>query len=124
MDTPDPDLFRQARTWSRPWPLSAVCLAGGLLLVGIWLLAARGDQARAFGPGYWPYLIVTTGTVAVALLGLWRGKRWAFFALPAALLLDDVVVWAMGELVWGPLLIQLAIVTTVWLNYPGGRARP
>jgi hypothetical protein len=55
--------------------------------------------------------------------GLWRGKRWAFFALPAVMLLDDGVVAAMGELAWGPLAVQLAIVTIVWLNYPR-RTRP
>ena len=119
MRAPDPDpLFRQARAWVRPWPVTGVCLAGALLLVGTWLHAARGSQARAFGPGYLPYLIVTTGALAVALLGLWWGKRWAFLALPAALALDDGVVAAMGELRWGVVVVQLGVVATVLLHFP------
>jgi hypothetical protein len=119
MDTPDRQpLFREARAWVRPWPVTGVCLAGALLVVGTWLLAARGNQARMFGPGYWPYLIVTTGTLAAALVGLWFGKRWGFFALPAALALDDLVVGAMGELHWGVLVVQLGVVLTVLLHFP------
>ena len=102
--------------------MTAVCLAGGLLLIGTWLHAARGSQARAFGPGYWPYLAVTTLALAVALLGLWWNKRWALLALPGALLLDDVVVAAMGELRWGVVVVQLGVVGTVLLATLG-RAR-
>jgi hypothetical protein len=120
---PDPQpLFREVRAPVRPWPVTAVCLAGGLLLLGTWLHAARGSQARAFGPGYWLYLSVTSGALAVALLGLWWSKRWALLALPAALLLDDVVVAAMGELRWGAVVVQLGVVGTVLLATVG-RAR-
>jgi hypothetical protein len=120
---PDPQpLFREVRAPVRPWPVTGVCLAGGLLLLGTWLHAARGSQARAFGPGYWFYLVVTTGALAVALLGLWWSKRWALLALPAALLLDDGVVAAMGELRWGVVVAQLGVVGTVLLATVG-RAR-
>jgi hypothetical protein len=120
---PDPQpLFREVRAPVRPWPVTAVCLAGGLLLLGTWLHAARGSQARAFGPGYWIYLVVTTGALAVALLGLWWSKRWALLALPAALMLDDGVVAAMGELRWGVVVVQLGVVGTVLLATVG-RAR-
>jgi hypothetical protein len=69
-----------------------------MLLVATWLQAATSGQGRAFGPGNVPYVLVTTGTLAVALWGLWRMRPWAFWALPAAMVLDDAVVWAMGEL--------------------------
>src|SRR5262249_15469223 len=80
---PDPEpLFRQSRVSVRPWPVTVVCLAGGLLLVGTWLHAARGSQARTFGPGYWPYLIVTTGALAFALRGLVGGDAGGLAAPP------------------------------------------
>jgi len=97
-----------------------VCLAGGLLLVIAWAHAATGGQARAFGRGYLPYLVVTTGALALALCGLWRMRPWAFWALPAALVLDDVVVWAMGELHPGVLAAQAAVVLLVLLQRPRG----
>ena len=123
MHVPDPPpLFREVRAPVRPWPVTAVCLAGGLLLIGTWLHAARGSQARAFGPGYWVYLVVTTAALAVALLGLWWNKRWGLIALPVALLLDDAVVGAMGELHWGVGVVQLGVVGTVLLA-TFGRAR-
>src|SRR5678816_3772196 len=56
--------FAAARARGRPWPVTGVCLAGGLLLVLTWAHAATGGQARAFGSGYVPYLVVTTGTSA------------------------------------------------------------
>src|SRR5215475_41279 len=105
--------FAAARARGRPWPITAVCLAGGLLLLVAWAHAATGGQARAFGRGYVPYLVVTTGTLALALWGLWRMRPWAFWALPAALLLDDAVVWAMGELHPGVVAIQAGAVLLV-----------
>jgi hypothetical protein len=110
--------FAAARAPVRPWPVTVVCLAGALLLAGTWLHAANGSQARAFGPGYLPYLLVTTGTLAVALLGLWRMRPWAFWALPLSLLLDDAVVWAMGELLPGVVVGQVAVVLLVLWHRP------
>jgi hypothetical protein len=45
-------------------------------------------------------------------------RRWAFWALPAALLLDDAVVGAMGELRPGVLVVQLSVVLLVLLYHP------
>jgi hypothetical protein len=56
--------------------------------------------------------------LAVALIGLWRMRRWGFWALPAALLLDDAVVGAMGELRPGVLVVQLGVVLLVLLYHP------
>jgi hypothetical protein len=64
--------------------------------------------------------VVTTGTLAVALWGLWRMRPWAFWALPAALVLDDVVVWAMGELHPGVVAAQAGVVLLVLLLRPRG----
>jgi len=77
--------------------VTLVCLAGALLLAATWLRAASSGASRAFGPGY---------------------LRWAFWALPAALLLDDAVVWAMGELRPGVLVVQLGVVLLVLLYHP------
>jgi hypothetical protein len=113
-----PPLFGAARLPARPWPVTLVCLAGALLLAATWLRAASSGASRAFGPGYLPYLFATTGTLAVALIGLWRMRRWGFWALPAALLLDDAVVGAMGELRPGVLVVQLGVVLLVLLYHP------
>ncbi len=112
--------FAAIRMPGRPWPVTAVCLAGALLLAVTWLHAATGGQARAFGPGYVPYLLLTTGALAVALRGLWGMRPWGFWALPAALLLDDAVVWAMGELEPWVLAAQTGVVLLVLLQRPRG----
>jgi len=87
-------------------------------------LAAR--RAGEPGPGLWTGVLglsgVTTAALAVALLGLWWNKRWGLIALPVALLLDDAVVGAMGELHWGVVVVQLGVVGTVLLA-TFGRAR-
>jgi hypothetical protein len=84
------------------------------------LHAATSGQGRAFGPGYVPYVVVTTGTLTVALWGLWRMRPWAFWALPAAMALDDVVVWAMGELQLGVVVFQTFVVLLVLFFRPRG----
>ncbi len=115
--------FAAARARGRPWPVTTVCLAGALLLLATWLHASSGGQGRAFGPGYVPYVVATTGTLAVALWGLWRMRPWAFWALPASLALDDVVVWAMGELRPAVVVAQAAVVLAVLLQRPRGAGR-
>lgn len=112
--------FAAVRTRGRPWQITAVCLAGALLLVATWLHAATSGQGRAFGPGYVPYVIGTTGALALALWGLWRMRPWGFWALPVALALDDAIVWAMGELQWGVVVAQTGVVLLVLLFRPRG----
>jgi len=97
-----------------------VCLAGALLLVATWLHAATSGQGRAFGPGYVPYVLVTTGSLAFALWGLWRIRPWAFWALPLAMAVDDAIVWAMGELALGVVIAQTGVVLLVLLFRPRG----
>jgi hypothetical protein len=116
----DERLFAAVRTRGRPWQITVVCLAGALLLVATWLHAATSGQGRAFGPGYVPYVIGTTGTLTIALCGLWRMRPWAFWALPAAMALDDIVVWAMGELQPGVVVVQIGVVLIVLLFRPRG----
>ena len=112
--------FAAFRRRSRPWQVTVVCLAGALLLVATWLHAATSGQARAFGPGYVPYVLVTTGSLALALWGLWRMRPWAFWALPLALAVDDAVVWAMGELALAVVVVQVLVVLGVLLFRPRG----
>lgn len=112
--------FAAIRARGRPWPVTFVCLAGALLLVATWLHAATSGQGRAFGPGYVPYVVVTTGTLALALWGLWRMRPWGFWALPAAMALDDAVVFAMGELRPGVVVAQTGVVLLVLLYRPWG----
>ena len=85
-----------------------------------WLHAATSGQGRAFGPGYVPYVLVTTGALALALWGLWRMRPWAFWALPLAMALDDAVVWAMGELRPGVVVAQTGVALLVLLFRPRG----
>ena len=112
--------FAAARARVRPWPVTGVCLAGALLLLATWLHALTSGQGRAFGPGYVPYVVVTTGTLALALGGLWRMRPWGFWALPAAMALDDAVVWAMGELRPGVVVAQTGVALLVLLHRPRG----
>lgn len=112
--------FAAARARGRPWQLSVVCIAGLLLLLATWLHAATSGQGRAFGPGYVPYVLVATGTLALALWGLWRMRPWAFWALPAAMVLDDAVVFAMGELRPAVVVVQTLVVLLVLAFRPRG----
>ena len=76
-------------------------------------MALTGQVARAFGQGYWAYLGATSGALAGALWGLWRLRRWAVWAFPAALLVDDAVLAAMGEFRPAAAAIQAALVLLV-----------
>ena len=91
----------------------SLCLGSLLALALSWWLALTGQVARAFGPGYWAYLGATSGALAGALWGLWRLRRWALWAFPAALLLDDAVVAAMGEFRPAAAAAQAALVLLV-----------
>jgi hypothetical protein len=106
----------------RPWPLTLLCLTGALLVGWSWWHGLRGEVARAFGPGYWAYLGVTTGALSAALWGIWRLRPWARWALPAALLIDDAVVAAMGEL--RPLVLGLQLVVVLVVLSQGRAMRP
>jgi len=106
-------LFRAGRTRTRPWPLTLLCLAGLLALAASWWLALTGEAARAFGPGYWAYLGSTSGALAGALWGLWRLRGWALWAFPAALLLDNAVLAAMGEFRPAVVAVEAALVLLV-----------
>lgn len=106
-----PPVFRaHLRPRARPWPLTVLCLGCGLLLLFTLWHARGGGPAVAFGRGYWAYLVATGGTLAVALVGVWRMRRWALWAFPLALLLDTAVVSAMGELRPWVLGVQGALV--------------
>ncbi len=106
-------LFQAERTRTRPWPLTLICLGSLLALALSWWLALTGEAARAFGPGYWAYLGATSAALALALWGLWRLRRWALWAYPAALLLDDGVLAAMGELRPAALATEAVLVLLV-----------
>jgi hypothetical protein len=104
---------QEALSTRRPWPLTVLCVGGALVLAwGCWQ-AAGGAAARAFGPGYWVYFCATAGALGVALWGLFCLRRWALWAFPLALLLDDAVLAAMGELRPAVLGIQSALVLLV-----------
>jgi hypothetical protein len=120
-----PPVFLAASTLpSRPTLLTGLCVAGAVLLAWTCWHAATGAAARAFGPGYWLYFCATTGAFGVALLGLWRLRRWALWAFPLALLLDDAVVWAMGELHPAGLALQAGLVALVLTQARAFRRRP
>ncbi len=78
-----------------------------------WWLALLGNAARAFGPGYWAYQGATSAALAAALWGLWHLRRWALWAFPAALLLDNAVLAAMGELRPAAVALQAGLVCLV-----------
>ena len=61
-----------------------------------------------------------TAKLAFALWGLWRMRPWAFWALPAAMAVDDVVVWAMGELRPAVVVVQTLVVLLVLAFKPRG----
>jgi hypothetical protein len=90
-----------------------LCVGGILVLVWTCWHAASGAAARAFGVGYWLYFVATVGGLGVALWGLFCLRRWALWAFPFALLADDAVVGAMGELRPAVLGIQAALVLLV-----------
>lgn len=113
-ENPSP-VFRADQTLSarRPWSLTLLCVVGGAALLWTGWHASGGSAARAFGRGYWLYFAATTGTLGVALWGLWQLRRWALWAFPLALLLDDVVVGLMGELRPRVVAVQAALVVLV-----------
>jgi hypothetical protein len=109
LNEPGLPLFRAHRAPAgRSWLLSLLCLVGVLAVALAWYHALWGETARAFGPGFWPSLAVTSAALLAAVWGVWRLRRWALWAFPLALLLDDGLAAAMGELHWPVVAFQAA----------------
>jgi hypothetical protein len=109
---PDLPVFHAQRTSrkGRPWPLTVLCLGGLLLLLWTWWHALTTGTSLLFGPGYWVYLGATSAAFGVGLLGLWHLRRWALWAFPLAVLGDTAIVFKMGELHPGVLLVEGTLV--------------
>jgi hypothetical protein len=100
---------------SRPIPITVICVLsaiGALFAVPM----VFSETARAIGAWYPPCLAVSAIVGAVCTIGFWLMRRWALYLYTAMMVVNQVVLLAMG--VWTIMaLILPAIVVAIGFAY-------
>lgn len=100
----------------RPKRITVICIFGALGMVFAVPLALSG-VARAVGVWYPPYLLASTLAGAACVAGFWFMRKWAAFAYAALLLVNQVVLVAMGAWNIFSLLIPGIVAAIVFSVY-------
>jgi uncharacterized membrane protein (DUF2068 family) len=98
---------------NRPVAITVICIIGfvGVALAVPVLLAALAAGAGSILPTwYWPYLLVSIVVGLVALIGLWKMKKWGAYLYTAMFLINQCLLLATGLWSVGALIIPLIVV--------------
>jgi hypothetical protein len=102
-------------TSERPIAITIICVLGfiGAALV---IPVIFSDVARSIGAWYPPYLALSAVVGFVCMIGLWKMLKWSVFVYTAFVILNQVVLMAMG--VWNIFgLLIPAIVIALGFTY-------
>ncbi|HEY3357879.1 MAG TPA: hypothetical protein VGQ83_31800 [Polyangia bacterium] len=100
MDQLDPPPARPVR----PTAITVICILG-FIGAGFTVPLLLLPTTWKIGTWYPPYLLVTAGIGLACMLGLWKMKRWAVFLYTAMVVVNQIVLIAMG--LWNPLALAL-----------------
>lgn len=84
----------------RPALITVLCVigfAGAVMSVPV----IFSDFARGVGAWYPPYITLSAAASTVCFIGLWKMRRWAAYLYAGFVVVNQVVMAAMG--VWHPL---------------------
>jgi len=99
----------------RPIAITIICVLGFIgaaLTIPMIFTAAAGN----IGSWYPPYLALTAVIGLVCMIGLWRMMKWAVFAYTAFVVVNQIVLMAMG--VWTILALLIpAVVIAIGFAY-------
>ena len=90
-----------------------------LLMMGVSAYAAlRGGTARLWGAElFWPSFAVVNGAELVAMVGLWRARRFGLYALTVAQGVDMGLGLLAGDAHAVPVLTSVAVVALGWSQW-------
>ncbi len=99
----------------RPIAITIICVLGLIgAVVSVPLIFS--SVARSIGAWYPPYLALCSVIGLACMVGLWMMKKWAVFLYTGLLVINQVVLLAMG--VWNPLalVVPLIVVVVAFMN--------
>jgi hypothetical protein len=99
----------------RPIAITIICVIG-FIGAAISISVIFSSVASGIGAWYPPYLALASIVGLVCMIGLWMMKKWAVFVYTGLLVVNQVVMLAMG--VWNPLalVIPLIVVVIAFMN--------
>jgi hypothetical protein len=99
----------------RPVAITIICVLG-FIGAALTIPLIFSDIARGIGAWYPPYLAFSAVVGFVCMIGLWQMMKWSVFVYTAFVVLNQVVLFAMG--VWNIFgLLIPAIVIAIGLTY-------
>ena len=94
----------------RPIAITIICVVGFIgAVISVPLIFS--SVAQSIGAWYPPYLAFCSVVGLACMVGLWMMKRWAVFLYTGLLVVNQVVLLAMG--VWNPLALVLPLIVVV-----------
>jgi len=107
--------FEDTRKTQRPVAITVVCIIGFIgALISVPMIFSQA--AVAVGSWYPPYLGFAVVAGLICMIGLWLMKKWAAYLYTGLVLLNQIVLLAMG--VWNIMaLIIPAIVVGIALYH-------
>ena len=102
-------------TSERPVAITIICILGfigaALTIPAVFLAASS-----SIGAWYPPYLAFSAVVGLVCMIGLWKMLKWSVFAYTAFVVLNQIVLMAMG--VWNIFALLIpAIVNAIGFTY-------
>jgi hypothetical protein len=99
----------------RPIAITIICVLG-FIGAALTIPLIFSDIAKAVGAWYPPYLALSAVVGFVCMIGLWKMLKWSVFVYTAFVILNQVVMMAMG--VWNVFgLLIPAIVIAIGFTY-------
>ena len=104
---------RKEKKNKRPTTITVICILG-FIGAALSLLLVFSGSAVKIGNWYPPYAICLAIICFVSMLGLWKMKKWAVYTYTGIMVLNQIVLLAMG--IWNfMVLIIPAIVAGIAL---------
>jgi hypothetical protein len=107
--------MNETATSERPVAITVICVLG-FIGAALSIPLIFSDIARGIGAWYPPYLALSAVVGIVCMFGLWWMRKWSVFAYTAFVVLNQVVLFAMG--VWSVFALLIpAIVIAIGFTY-------
>lgn len=95
----------------RPTSITIICIVGFIGAIGA-IPLIFSPVAQQIGDWYPPYLGVSTIVGAVCMVGLWMMKKWAAYTYTGLVVINQVVLLAMG--VWNILALAIPAIVIIF----------
>lgn len=99
----------------RPVAITVICVLG-FIGAGLTIPLIFSAAAGSIGAWYPPYLALSAVIGLVCMIGLWKMMKWSVFAYTAFVVLNQIVLMAMGVWTFFALLIP-AIIIAIGFTY-------